>query len=91
MGITEAGTLISFSAYVWVRDHGIGLSPKQQEHIWERFYQTHETTVYTGMPGLGLGLPISQALIQGQRGEVGVESAKGQGSTFWFSLPLLPT
>ena len=75
---------------IWVRDHGIGLSPEQQEHIWERFYQTHETVVYAATPGLGLGLPISQALIQGQKGEVGVESVKGEGSTFWFTLPLVP-
>ncbi|HEY3993939.1 MAG TPA: ATP-binding protein [Ktedonobacteraceae bacterium] len=88
VGITADAT----SARVWVRDHGIGLSPEQQAHIWERFYQTHETTAYTsaGTSGLGLGLPISQALIQGHQGKVGVESAKGEGSTFWFTLPLLP-
>jgi PAS domain S-box-containing protein len=76
------------SVRLWVRDYGIGLSSEQQEHIWERFYQTHETPVYASTPGLGLGLPISQALIQGQGGEVGVESVKGSGSTFWFQLPL---
>jgi PAS domain S-box-containing protein len=86
LGITAEGDV----ARVWVRDHGIGLSPEQQEHIWERFYQTHETPVYAGSPGLGLGLPISQALIHGQQGEVGVQSAKGEGSTFWFTLPLAP-
>lgn len=86
VGITADAT----SVRVWVRDYGIGLSSEQQKHIWERFYQTHEITAHSGMPGLGLGLPISKALIQGQQGEVGVESAKEQGSTFWFTLPLLP-
>jgi PAS domain S-box-containing protein len=76
------------SARVWVRDHGIGLSPEQQAHIWERFYQAHETPVHTGTPGLGLGLHICRALIREQQGEVGVESVKEQGSAFWFSLPL---
>lgn len=77
-------------ARVWVKDHGSGLTKEQQEHIWERFYQTHETPSYAKeTPGLGLGLYICQMLIHGQRGEVGVESTRGEGATFWFTLPLL--
>lgn len=76
-------------AYVRVRDHGLGLTPEQQERIWDCFYQTHETPAYTkDTPGLGLGLYICQLLVRGQQGEVGVESARGAGSTFWFTLPL---
>ncbi len=82
-------TLATASARVWVRDYGVGLSPEQQEQIWERFYQVQETTAPTGLSGLGLGLHICKALIQGQRGTVGVESAQGEGSTFWFTFPLL--
>ncbi len=78
------------SARVWVQDHGIGLSETQQVHIWERFYQAEEIAVPSGShPGLGLGLYISQMLIQEQHGEVGVNSTTGEGSTFWFTLPLL--
>jgi signal transduction histidine kinase len=40
--------------------------------------------------GLGLGLPISRAIMEQHHGRVGVQSAPGQGSTFWFSLPLAP-
>ena len=77
-------------AQVWVRDHGPGLTQEQQEHIWEGFYQTQNTHTYMQeTPGLGLGLHICQLLISGQQGEVGVDSKPGEGSTFWFTLPLL--
>ncbi|GCE31513.1 hypothetical protein KDA_69970 [Dictyobacter alpinus] len=77
-------------ARVWVQDNGLGLTEEHKAHIWERFYQTHEVASYTrGTPGLGLGLHICKVLIHGQDGEVGVESVKGHGSTFWFTLPLI--
>ena len=38
--------------------------------------------------GFGIGLYISKAIIEGHRGQVGVESAPGQGTTIWFTLPL---
>ncbi len=79
------------AARVWVRDHGPGLTPEQQAHIWERFYQSPQTPVQSGSKvGLGLGLYICQRLISRQQGQVGVESTPGGGATFWFRLPLLP-
>jgi signal transduction histidine kinase len=85
----EVGLTLSAEAVrVWVRDRGPGLSAEQQQHIWQQFYQA-PTPVQSGWkPGLGLGLYISQQLIQRQQGQVGVESRPGQGATFWFSLPL---
>jgi PAS domain S-box-containing protein len=75
---------------VWVQDHGPGLSREQQQHIWERFYQTPEIPVQSGSKaGLGLGLYICQQLISRQQGQVGIESTPGDGATFWFTLPLL--
>jgi signal transduction histidine kinase len=75
---------------VWVRDQGPGLSTEQQEHIWERFHRVKDVKVQTGMGvGLGLGLFISRMIVERHQGQVGVESAPGSGSTFWFTLPFL--
>jgi PAS domain S-box-containing protein len=72
-----------------VRDHGPGLSPSEQAHIWERFYQVDGIKRQRGFSvGMGLGLYICRAIIEQQQGEVGVESTKGKGSTFWFTLPI---
>jgi signal transduction histidine kinase len=74
---------------VWVRDHGPGLPLEAQEHIWERFYRVEAIQVQSGSGvGLGLGLYISRMIIERHQGGVGVESAPGHGSTFWFTLPL---
>ena len=74
---------------VSVHDEGPGLTSEEQQHVWDRFYQTPDRTVLNGQStGLGLGLYISKVLIERQHGSVGVESEKGNGSTFWFTLPL---
>jgi signal transduction histidine kinase len=73
-----------------VRDTGPGLSTEEQEHLWERFYQVKRVNELGGTyRGLGLGLFISRAIIEAHGGRVGVESEPGNGSSFWFSLPLL--
>jgi signal transduction histidine kinase/PAS domain-containing protein len=77
------------AACVLVRDEGPGLSEEAQERIWERFYRTPGTEVLSGSGvGLGLGLYICKTIIERHRGQVGVVTAPGAGSTFWFSLPL---
>ncbi|HCI81725.1 MAG TPA: hypothetical protein DHW02_18765 [Ktedonobacter sp.] len=74
---------------VSVRDEGPGLSCEEQQRIWECFYQSHEVKVLSGSGvGLGLGLYISQTIIERHNGQIGVDSTPGDGSTFWFTLPL---
>ena len=81
--------ILASQARVSVRDEGAGLSREQQEHIWERFYRVPGVEVQNGSGvGLGLGLHISRTIIEEQGGHVGVESSPGEGSTFWFTLPL---
>ncbi|HEY7124506.1 MAG TPA: PAS domain S-box protein [Ktedonobacterales bacterium] len=76
-------------ARVWVRDQGPGLPVEEQERIWERFHRAKGIEAQSGNGvGLGLGLYICRMIIERHQGQVGVESVPGQGSTFWFSLPL---
>ncbi|HEV2457531.1 MAG TPA: HAMP domain-containing sensor histidine kinase [Ktedonobacterales bacterium] len=77
-------------ARVAVEDRGPGLSASEQERIWERFYQAEGVHVQSSGvgAGLGLGLHICKAIIEGHGEAVGVKSAVGKGSTFWFTLPL---
>jgi signal transduction histidine kinase len=75
-------------ARVSVHDDGVGVPPADQPHIWERFYQAEGVDAKSGSQvGIGIGLHISQAIVKGHQGQVGVESAPGQGTTLWFTLP----
>jgi signal transduction histidine kinase len=77
---------------VEVADDGPGLSSAQQQQIWDHFSRVEGIEVKSGTGvGLGLGLYICRNLIERQGGQVGVESQVGQGSTFWFTLPLAHT
>jgi signal transduction histidine kinase len=75
-------------ARVAVRDYGPGLTAEQRRDIWLRGYRAKGMPAYSAGSNLGLGLYISRMLIEEQSGSVGVESAPGAGSTFWFTLPL---
>lgn len=87
-GVERVGDM----ARVTVRDQGPGLTPAEQQHVWDRFFRVPGVERQKGFSsGLGLGLHICRAIIDEHQGEVGVESAKGVGSTFWFTLPLAET
>jgi PAS domain S-box-containing protein len=74
---------------VSVQDEGPGLTPEEQVQVWERFYQVEGIKRQRGSSvGLGLGLNICRAIVEQHQGETGVESIKGRGSTFWFTIPL---
>jgi signal transduction histidine kinase len=75
---------------VSVRDEGSGISEAQQRLVWKQFHRVEGSTRASERGvNLGLGLYISQALIERQGGQVGVESAPASGSTFWFTLPFV--
>ncbi|MBV9709166.1 MAG: GAF domain-containing protein [Chloroflexi bacterium] len=76
-------------AYVLVHDQGPGLSEAEQQRIWERFYRVPDVQIKSGSSaGLGLGLYISRMIVEQLAGTTGVRSTLGEGSTFWFALPL---
>jgi signal transduction histidine kinase len=72
---------------ICVRDHGIGIAPRDHQRIFERFTRAVPPRSY---PGLGLGLWIVRTLVQAQGGSVRVASALGQGAAFTVRLPVLP-
>lgn len=72
---------------VSVQDFGIGIADTYHQQIFQRFYQVTEPQAQT-YPGLGIGLYIAHDIIKRHRGDIWVESSKGNGSTFFFTLPL---
>lgn len=80
------------NARVGVRDEGPGIAAQEYERVWELFYRAPGVEPTSGSEiGLGLGLHISKTIIERHGGAVGVESRTGEGSTFWFTLPLIVT
>ncbi|MFY2558997.1 ATP-binding protein [Corallococcus terminator] len=77
--VAREGTRVRFE----VRDTGEGIAPEQQGRIFEKFYRAPGAPV----GGAGLGLSIAKEIVQAHGGELGVVSAPGRGSTFWFTLP----
>ncbi|MFO7918163.1 MAG: GAF domain-containing sensor histidine kinase [Anaerolineae bacterium] len=71
---------------LYVRDEGPGITPEEQSHLFEPFYRTRSQTT---RPGTGLGLYISQRIMETLGGEIEVKSNVGEGSCFCVRLPML--
>lgn len=72
---------------VAVKDFGIGIDKAQQKRIFDRFYRVSEDN-YNVYPGMGIGLYITSQILNRQGGRIWVDSSKGNGSTFYFTLPI---
>ncbi len=69
-----------------VIDQGIGMDRKAQKNVFEKFFRVDASN--TAVPGLGIGLPLVKNIIEAHEGEVWMASEKGQGTEFFFTLPL---
>ncbi|MBL4675289.1 MAG: PAS domain-containing protein [Mucilaginibacter sp.] len=75
------------NARITVTDFGPGIAKNKLPRLFERYYQAENSNGNT-FSGLGLGLYICAEIIHKHGGEIGVESDEGNGTTFWFTLPL---
>ena len=72
-------------AVIEVSDTGTGIPAEERDRIFERFYRGSNAIQ---KEGFGLGLSIARRMVELMDGEIGVRSELGQGSTFWFRLPV---
>jgi signal transduction histidine kinase len=71
----------------YVKDTGVGIEPKMQDVIFDRYKQINDSNTENQCKGTGLGLSIVKSLVELMQGKVWIESTPGIGSVFYFSLP----
>jgi len=73
---------------VMVKDTGVGIAPEHLDGVFDKFYQVGSQN--TGrLRSTGLGLTFCKLAIEAHEGQIGVQATLGEGSTFWFTLPLI--
>ena len=72
---------------VRIKDTGIGIPQHQLTRVFTKFFRA-DNVVRMDTSGTGLGLFIAKNIISGHKGEMGMESQEGKGSTFWFTIPI---
>ena len=72
---------------VSVRDSGIGIPQQELELIFEKYYRA-DNSLRRAIPGVGMGLYICKVIVEGHGGRIWAKSRVGEGSTFYFSLPI---
>jgi signal transduction histidine kinase len=87
--VTLALEITDGSALITVRDTGMGIAASELDKLFSRFFRA-TTATRNAVPGVGLGLTITKAIVTAHHGEMGVESEEGVGTCFSMSLPLSP-
>ncbi len=73
--------------YFEINDTGVGIPEKDKKYIFQKFFRADNVMKYQTQ-GSGLGLYIAKSIIKKSKGKIGFKSQEGQGSTFWFTLPI---
>jgi len=85
-GTLEIGSFLEFDTFaIVIKDSGVGMSPSQQKHIFEKFYQADSSRTTDGN---GLGLALVKKIIDLHEGSINVESEPNEGTTFTIILPI---
>ena len=79
--LTESALSVERRVLISVEDSGPGIASEDLPHVFDRFYKSSDSR------GMGLGLSIAKYIIEAHGGEIKAESAEGQGTKIWFSLP----
>ena len=88
--VTLRATQSDQHVQIAIQDSGVGIAPEHLPHIFERFYRVDKSRARQS-GGSGIGLAIARHLVYAQGGEIWATSeGQGQGSTFFFTLPLAP-
>jgi signal transduction histidine kinase len=85
--IVVLGQVRDKQVVVSVADQGVGIAPEHLNRLFEKFFRV-ESDLGQHVVGSGLGLPIAQAIVESHGGRIWAESKLGEGSTFYFTLPL---
>lgn len=84
--VDVTASLIGGEGWVWVRDHGLGISRDQQDRLFTKFFRG-EAARKRAISGTGLGLVLARQIVSAHGGSIGFESEEGRGSTFWVRPP----
>ncbi len=76
------------SVQISVRDTGVGIPPEAKQKIFDEFAQIHQGMKNRQREGSGLGLAIARRIVEAHNGVLDVDSSPGEGSTFYFTLPM---
>jgi len=86
-GITVGVRLLEKEVVVFVKDTGIGIPEESKNKIFERFYRV-DCSLKKETSGFGIGLSLCKSIVEAHNGKIWFESKLGEGSTFYFSLPI---
>lgn len=85
--IVVSGGLRPQAAVISIADEGVGISPEHLNSLFEKYFRVRSATGYH-VPGTGLGLPLTRAIVEAHGGQIWAESQLGHGTTIRFTLPL---